>query len=150
MSLKTEFEEISKNKWGKGILISWGIFIIFTFWNLIAAFIFTATRNPGYAGQGVISLLALGAAALYLLTILIAENASASKEQLYFVFSLVPLALLFVMAVTIGFLPLVVLLWPYAIMFLGSIGIIVCTYYYVETKGQPPKMKETVQTEDEI
>ena len=62
MSLKTEFEEISKNKWGKGILISWGIFIIFTFWNLIAAFIFTATRNPGYAGQGVISLLALGAA----------------------------------------------------------------------------------------
>ncbi|MBY8999566.1 MAG: hypothetical protein KGD64_01500 [Candidatus Heimdallarchaeota archaeon] len=150
MSLKAELEEISKNSWGIGIFVSWGIFIVFSLWNMIASFIFTATIT-GNAGQGVISIFAVGSAALYLLTYLIAEKVSYSKEQLYLVFSLVPLVLLFIMAVVTGYLVFVILLWPpYTIMLLGSIGIIVCTYFYIKTKEQLPEVKDTIHTEDEI
>lgn len=149
MSLKAEFEEFSKNGWGIGILIALSIFIVFAFWNMIASFIFVR-NSVGFVGQGVISIVLLGAAALYLLTILIADKVSYTKEQLYFIFSTIPLALLFIMAVVTGFLPFVVLLWPYIIMLLGSIAIIICTNYYIETKGQTPAKKETVQTEDGI
>ncbi len=149
MSLKAEFEEFSKNGWGIGILISWSIFIVFAFWNMIASFI-DIRLSADYVGQGVISLIAVGTAAIYLLTILIAKKVAYSKEQLYFIFSIIPLSLLFIMSVVVGFLRNTDLYWMYILMLVGSIAIIVCTNYYIETKGLTPAKKETVQTEDEI
>ena len=151
MSLKAEFEEFSKNGWGIGILISWVIFIVFALWNMILSFVYIGRMSSvQYVGEGVISLITLGATALYLLTVLIAKKVSYTKEQLYFIFSTIPLASLFIMAVVMGFLPDADLIWPYLLMLLGSIAIIFCTNYYIETKGQTPIKKDTVQTEDGI
>lgn len=143
MSLKEEINSFTKNAWGIGVIISWIIFIIFAFWNMIWAFILTAVI-PLYAIMGVISLLLIGSAALYLLTVLIVAKSEYSTEQFYFAFSFIPLGLLFVLSIITGYIAVTVLLWPYSVLFIASIAIILCTHYYIETKEVTPSTTTTV------
>ena len=145
MSLKAEFNEVSKNTWGIGIIISWGIFIFFAFWNMIESFIKASTDHLGFLAQGLISLVSLGVAALYLLSVLIAKKTDFTTTQLYMLFSTFPISLLFLMAVITAYIPsnFLYLLWTFATMFIGSVGIIISTYYYINTKSKPPKRETT-------
>ena len=95
--------------------------------------------------MGLIQLLILGSAVLYLLTYLIKPKVKYDSALLYKVFSFVPLGIIYLVAVLAGCLAFATLLWPYSTMFLASIGVILCTYYHLKTKDKKP-----IATEKEV
>lgn len=137
MSLKEELQRFTKNPWGIGVIISWILLIVFSLYYMIWSFIIAALPFSGInVLMGLIQLLILGSAVLYLLTYLIEPKVNYDSALLYKVFSFVPLGIIYLMAVLAGYLTFATLLWPYSTMFLASIGIILCTYYYLKKKGQ--------------
>ncbi|MHA1418042.1 MAG: hypothetical protein ACTSVO_11435 [Candidatus Heimdallarchaeaceae archaeon] len=145
MSLKEEFQRYTENPWGIGLIASWGVLIAFSLYYMIWSFIISAVPFLRInVLMGLIQLLVLGSAALYLLTYLIEPKVKYDSDILYKVFSLVPLGILYLIAVLAGYLTFATLLWPYSTMFLASIGIIVCNYYFLNKKDETP-----IATEEE-
>ncbi len=139
MSLKEEFQKFTENPWGIGVIVSWGVLIVFSLYYMIWSFIIAAV--PTFRINilmGLIQLLVFGSVALYLLTYLIEPKVNYDSGLLYKVFSLVPLGILYLIAVLAGYLTFATLLWPYSTMFLASLGIITCTYYYLKKKDETP------------
>ncbi|MCK5303938.1 MAG: hypothetical protein KAJ72_01735 [Candidatus Heimdallarchaeota archaeon] len=139
MTLKEEFQKFTKNPWGIGVIISWILLIIFSFYYMIWSFIIAALPFSGInVLMGLIQLLVLGSAVLYLLTYLIEPKVNYDSAFLYKVFSFVPLGIIYILAVLAGYLNFATLLWPYSTMFLASIGVILCTYYFLKKKDETP------------
>ncbi len=137
MSLKEELQRFTKNPWGIGVIISWILLIVFSLYYMIWSFIIAALPFSGInVLMGLIQLLVLGSAVLYLLTYLIEPKVNYDSTLLYKVFSFVPLGINYLIAVLAGYLTFAKLLWPYSTMFLASIGIILCTYYYLKKKDE--------------
>jgi hypothetical protein len=148
MSLKEELQRFTKNPWGIGVIVSWILLIIFSLYYMIWSFIIAALPFSGINVLiGLIQLLVLGSAVLYLLTYLIEPKVNYDSTLLYKVFSFVPLGIIYLIAVLAGYLAFATLLWPYSTMFLASIGIILCTYYYLKKKDETfvAPAKEEVQ-----
>ncbi|MHA1592011.1 MAG: hypothetical protein ACTSUP_06035, partial [Candidatus Heimdallarchaeaceae archaeon] len=136
-TLKEEFQRFTKNSWGIGVLISWGLLIVFSIYYMILSFIIAELPFSRInVLMGLIQLLVLGSAALYLLTYLIEPKVKYDSALLYKVFSFVPLGIIYIIAVLAGYLAFATLLWPYSTMFLASIGIILCTYYFLKKKDE--------------
>ncbi|MHA1347622.1 MAG: hypothetical protein ACTSO3_14575, partial [Candidatus Heimdallarchaeaceae archaeon] len=113
MSLKEEFQRYTENPWGIGLIASWGVLIAFSLYYMIWSFIISAVPFLRInVLMGLIQLLVLGSAALYLLTYLIEPKVKYDSDILYKVFSLVPLGILYLIAVLAGYLTFATLLWP--------------------------------------
>ena len=139
MTLKEEFQRFTKNPWGIGVIVSWILLIVFSIYYMIWSFIIAALPFSGInVLMGLIQLLVLGSAVLYLLTNLIEPKVKYDSVLLYKVFSFVPLGIIYLIAILAGYLAFATLLWPYSTMFLASIGIILCTYYYLKKNNETP------------
>ena len=139
MSLQEEFKKFTENQWGIGVIISWGILIVFSLSYMIWSFVISAAPLLRInILMGLMQLLIFGSAALYLLTYLIEPKVKYDSDLLYKVFALVPLGILYIIAVLAGYLTFAALLWPYSTMFIGSVGIIVCTYFYLKNNYEIP------------
>ena len=87
MTLKEEFQKFTENPWGIGVIISWILLIIFSFYYMIWSFIIAALPFSGInVLMGLIQLLVLGSAVLYLLTYLIEPKVNYDSAFLYKVF----------------------------------------------------------------
>ncbi len=139
MSLKEEIQRFTKNPWGIGVIVSWGLLIAFSLHYMIWSFILAALPFSGInVLMGLVQLLVFSSFALYLLTYLIEPKVKYDSVLLYKVFSFVPLGIIYLIAVLAGYLTFATLLWPYFTMFLASMGVIFCTFYYLKKKDATP------------
>ena len=149
-NVKSELRQMISNPWGISIIVSWFLFIVFVFWDMIV--MFKASRFFGiYALLGVLDLLLLLYVASYFLQPILAPKFRITRELYYLIVGISAIALQYIIAMIAAAVPVLIINWTYFIILIAEIAVVVGTIMLNQSRiNQKLKIVEETVEEEEV